>query len=119
MDAITETVTTWQNEALIILAILALVVVGYYVSKAWSGPESVPLTAILGISLACVTVFYLLLHPRLSLGITDRNKIYFLLLYGWSALGLWFFAGKNVSRAKLTLGLIAQAGIVYALFRYI
>jgi steroid 5-alpha reductase family enzyme len=119
MDAITQTVATWQSEALIIIALLAIVVAGYYLSKIRTTAESISVTTILGLSLACITVFYLFLHPRLSLGIAERNRLFFLLLYGWSALGLWFFAGKNVGRGKFAVGLALQAGIIYGLFRYV
>jgi hypothetical protein len=115
MDALSHTLFMWEKEAIVVMMILAGVLLFHYVTKFWSAPVDAMLGVILGVSIiaACVGVY--LTRHLWGMHFSTR-ALWFIGLYVWCVLGMVFFAARHTRRIKLVLGLISQAGILFALF---
>jgi hypothetical protein len=104
----------WEEEGIIIAVVLLSAVIFHYASKLWSAPADAMLAVILGASVGVALGAVYCLH---FFGVSLKTRAFaFVALYIWSVMGMMFYASRNTHRMKLFLGLVSQAGIIYALF---
>lgn len=107
----------WEQEGVIVMMVLVGVLAFHYVTKFWGAPADAVLGFILGISIivACAGIYL----TRHMWGIHfSARALWFVALYVWCVLGMLFFAARHTRRIKLVLGLVSQAGILFALYTW-
>jgi hypothetical protein len=107
-----------EKVGILLVALFAMASLVHYATKL-SGKSGVTLTFILSVSLTGIfCVYYYFLQDYVAWGISTRAAL-FLLLYVWCALGMIILTGRSTHQFKIFLGLVSQAGILYALFIYL
>lgn len=118
MNSVSQAVMMWQIEGAVAIGILVTVYLCYLAAKVWKAPDSISLMLILSIGLAAVTILFFYIQGQLHFFRTPYALL-FLLLYCWCALGTFFIAYRQTQAAKLFIGLLSQAGIVYGLYLWV
>ena len=117
MDSMNSVLRMWAGEGLIILAVLAAACLVRYANRLRRAPLEAVLAILLGTSIGATVAGVFLTHKLFGLHLTDR-ALWFIALYVWCVIGMLFIASRNTAKIKIFLGLVSQAGILYALFLF-